>query len=102
MTTKGVHRDDFVYCDQGRVLSQAAEGCLLQLVAAARNIVARYKGVTLLVDDFCAELGESARSIAIEASGEGQCIVTGVLERDVRALGEGAMFHVEDGLVASG
>lgn len=100
VTSKGAHRDDFVYCDQGRLLSQGQQKvAYCRLVAAARNIVAGHKGVTLLVDDFCAELGESARSIAIEASDEGQSIVTGILERDMRALGEGVMFHVKGGLV---
>ncbi len=101
VTTIGPHRDDYLYCSGGKLLSQGQQKlAYTNLLCLSKRILSEYKeGVVILLDDICAELSIEAREkVVAQLDGHSdQLLITGVLERDLVDLNATSMFHVEQG-----
>ncbi|MDC3180660.1 DNA replication and repair protein RecF [Gammaproteobacteria bacterium] len=101
VTTVGPHRDDYLFKEGGRLLSQGQQKlAYTKLMCAAKAEISRYKpGVIILLDDICAELSIDARKRVVDMLDRqsDQLLITGVLERDLREIGCGTAFKVDNG-----
>jgi DNA replication and repair protein RecF len=104
VTTIGPHRDDYLYYNGGKLLSQGQlKLAYTGLLCATKRLLSEHKeGVVILLDDICAELSIEAREkVVAQLDGHSdQLLITGVLERDLVELNADMMFHVEHGRVS--